>query len=209
MKANAEQATEQWVTDRLGCWSGSTAADLMAKGRSGPSVTRANLITKLALERLTGKPVEGYRSSAMERGIALEAEAVIAYSLHTMRTVTSCGFIRALDLPNTGASPDGQVDDDGLLEIKCPDSMTKHLTALRSGSHAAEYRWQLQCQLMVTGRKWVDIVSYDPRYPKQLQIAINRVLPDQHAISELRAAIWAGELEVTELVEQLRDMRGA
>src|SRR5690606_41887739 len=102
--------------------------------------------------------------------------------------VEEAGFVPCDSLPNTGCSPDGLIGDDGLVEIKCAASMQKHLEALRSGAHAVEYRWQLQHQLMVTGRQWVDAVSYDPRFPEHLQLAVTRVERDEAAIAELREA---------------------
>ena len=204
MKANEAQSSESWALARVGMFTASRAADLMARTRSGPSASRGNLLALLAVERLTGQPVEGYRNAAMDRGIELEAEARDAYSFATGQAVTEAGFIVCPDLPNTGCSPDGFVGADGLVELKCPASMAKHLAALRSGEHAKEYRWQLQHQLMVTGRAWVDVVSYDPRFPDNLQLAVVRVNRDEDAIAALRDAILAGDAEVAAIVSELQ-----
>lgn len=209
MKANAAQDDAGWLLDRTGKFTASRASDLMAKTKSGPSASRGNLIALLAVERLTGQPVETYQNAAMQRGIETEAEARDAYSFAKGVAVDEAGFVPCADLPNTGCSPDGLVGEDGLVEIKCPASMAKHLDALRTGAHAVEYRWQLQHQLMVTGRAWVDAASYDPRFPEHLQLAVKRVERDEAAIAELRAEITKADAEVTALVEELKNMEQA
>lgn len=209
MKANEAQGSESWALARVGMFTASRAADLMARTRSGPSASRGNLLALLAVERLTGQPVEGYRNAAMDRGIELEAEARDAYSFATGEAVTEAGFIVCLGLPNTGCSPDGFVGAEGLVELKCPASMAKHLAALRTGAHAKEYRWQLQHQLMVTECAWVDAVSYDPRWPEHLQLATVRVERDEEAIGELREAIKVADAEVEAIVSELQEKEAA
>lgn len=205
MKANAAQESEGWLLERAGKFTASRADKLMAKLRDGrPAASRAELLTILAIERLTGRPVETYQNEAMRRGTELEAEARDAYSFSTGAAVIEAGFIACDDLPNTGCSPDGLIGDDGLVELKCPANPAKHLAALRSGEHAKEYRWQLQHQLMVTGRAWVDAVSYDPRFPDNLQLAVVRVNRDEDAIAALRDAILAGDAEVAAIVSELQ-----
>lgn len=204
-----EQRTDAWLQLRAGRFTASRASDLMAKTRSGPAASRANLIAQLAVERLTGECVPTYSNAAMQRGVELEAEARDAYAFARLAVVDEAGFIECPDLPNCGASPDGIIGDVGLLEIKVPASMQKHVEALRSGEHAKEYRWQLQHQLMVTGRRWVDAVSYDPRFPEHLQLAIARVHRDETAIAELRAEILKAEMEVRDLVDELNRIESA
>lgn len=209
MKANASQDSQDWLQARCGAFTASRASDLMAKTRSGPSASRGALLALLAVERITGQPVQTYSNAAMERGVDLEAEARDAYSFHTGNAVEEAGFIPHPTIAHCGCSPDGLVGQDGLLEVKCPSNMAKHLDAIRNGSHAAEYRWQIQHQLMVTGRQWVDAVSYDPRYPGHLQLAIKRVHRDEDAIAELVAEIAAAETEVAAIVAELETYQEA
>lgn len=209
MKANVEQGPAEWMAERAGKFTASRSADLMAKTKTGPSASRANLLTLLAVERITGECVPTYQNGAMSRGIELEAEARDAYSFARSVAVDEAGFVPDQALPNCGCSPDGLVGDDGLLEIKCPASMTKHFDALRTGEHAREYHWQLQHQLMVTGRAWVDACSYDPRFPDHLQLAITRVTRDEKAIDELRAEIAKGDVRVAEIIAELQEIAGA
>lgn len=209
MKANEAQDTEQWMRDRAGKFTASRASDLMAKTRSGPSASRGALLTLLAVERLTGQCVPTYSNGAMQRGVELEGEARDAYAFARLAVVEEAGFIACPVSPNTGCSPDGLIGDVGLLEIKCPANMAKHLDALRTGDHAREYRWQLQHQLMVTGRQWVDAVSYDPRFPERLQLAVTRVHRDEAAIAELRAEIARADAEVAAIVAELSTLEVA
>lgn len=199
-----EQRSEEWFAARAGKFTSSRAPDLMARTKSGPSASRANLIALLAVERLTGQPVETYQNAAMARGTELEAQARDAYAFANDVIIEECGIILHPTLPNVSSSPDGLIGADGLLEIKCPSAMAKHLAALRGGDHAREYRWQLQHQLFVTGRQWVDAVSYDPRFPAHLQVATVRVVPGLDAFAALEAEIHAAEKEVCAILADLR-----
>lgn len=204
-----EQGSTEWLALRAGKFTGSRFADLMAMTKSGPSTSRANLITTLALERLTGEPEPTFQNDAMRRGSELEPFARGAYEAHTGELVTCVAFITHASLPYCGVSPDGLLGEDGLIEIKCPASQAKHLAALRTGSHANEYHWQIQGQLWVVDRKWCDAVSYDPRFPAGLQLAITRVSRDEKAIKELEAACIKADAEVNAIVEELRNLREA
>jgi putative phage-type endonuclease len=202
-----QQRTDEWMRARAGQFTASRSAALMARTKSGPSSSRAELITTLAIERLTGVCVDNYTTGPMRRGIDLEPLALAAYITWSGMWVEEEAYIASADLPNTGCSPDGLVGEDGLVEVKCPANAAKHVAALRSGAHAVEYRWQLQHQMMVCGRQWNDAISFDPRFPGGLQMAITRVQRDEAAIAELRAAIIAADDEVTALVLELSARR--
>lgn len=204
-----EQGSTEWLAMRAGKFTGSRFADLMATTRSGPSASRANLIVTLALEILTGEPEQTYQNDAMRRGHELEPFARGAYEAHTGELVEQVAFVQHPTMPYVGVSPDGLLGNDGLIEIKCPASQAKHLAALRDGSHATEYRWQIQGQLWVTDRQWCDAVSYDPRFPEGLQLAIHRVERDEKAIKDLQKACIAAHVEVEAIVAELRNMREA
>ncbi len=197
------QRTAEWFARRAGKFTGSRFADLMAVTKSGPSASRRNLLATLAVERITGTCVETYSNSAMQRGIDLEEEARQAYEAYAGTLCVEIDFIDHPSVPMVGVSPDGLVGDDGLVEIKCPASMAKHLDAIRTGAHAAEYRWQIQGQMWVTGRQWCDAVSYDPRYPEHLRLAVTRVMRDEDAIAKLAAAVTEAEDEVSGIVSDL------
>ncbi len=204
-----EQGSVEWLQLRAGKLTGSRFADLMAMTKSGPSTSRANLIVQVALERLTGTPEDTYQNDAMRRGTELEPLARGAYEAHTGELVEQAAFIVHPTLVYVGVSPDGLIGDDGLLEIKCPSAQAKHLAALRNGSHATEYGWQIQGQLWVTGRQWCDAVSFDPRYPTGLQLAIKRVARDEIAIKKLEQACVDAQAEIEMIVSELTNMKEA
>lgn len=199
------QRDEAWFAARAGKITASRMGDLMAKTRSGPSASCKNLITRLAVERIIGTCVETYSNAAMQRGIELESEAIRAYEDAELVAVELVDFVQHPELPCVSCSPDGLVGDDGMVEVKCPFAEAKHFEALRYGAHAQEYRWQLQGQLWVTGRRWVDAVSYDPRFPAGLQLAIVRVERDEAAIAELHAECLAADDEVIAQVRWMEE----
>lgn len=203
------QRDDAWFAKRAGRFTASRSADLMATTKTGPSASRRALLALLAVERLTGQCVETYSNAAMDRGVALEEAARQAYEAWLGFLVTEVDFIDHPTLPNVGMSPDGIVGDDGLVELKCPANMAKHLDALRTGAHADEYRWQLQFQLFVSGRAWVDAVSYDPRFPEGLQLAVKRVTRDDVAIEALKQACIVADAEVDAMVAELNQLRSA
>lgn len=203
-----EQGTAEWHAQRCGKATASKMADIMAQGKSGaPSASRANYMAQLICERLTGKSTDGYKSDAMERGNEVEPEARDAYSFRRSNsTVERAGFVDHPHVAMSGASPDSYVDDDGLLEIKCPNTAT-HLDTLLGGSIPKKYMLQMQWQMACTGRKWVDFVSYDNRLPEHLRLHIQRVERDQKTIIELETEVSAFLREVASQVVRLEAMK--
>jgi putative phage-type endonuclease len=203
------QGTPEWLAARAGVFTASTFGDLMAMTKSGPSTSRARLITKLAIERITGCAQSTFQNDAMRRGNDLEPFARAAYEAETGELVQTVGLALHDLSPFIGASMDGLVGADGLVEFKCPDNQDKHVQALRDGSHAEEYAWQIQGQLFVSGRQWCDAVSYDPRFPEGLQLAITRVTKDNTMSDRLEAACIKANAEADALVTELLSMRKA
>lgn len=199
------QRTEAWFAARCGKLTASRFAAVMNVLKDGsPGAGRKELVTLLAIERLTGSTVETYQNDAMRRGTELEPEARAAFEAYTGELVEEVGFIVHPELPFVGVSPDGLLGADGLVELKCPASQHKHLSALLSGEHATEYRWQLQGQLWVTGRQWVKAVSYDPRFPEALRLAITHVDRDEKAIAQLAAECAKANAEIETVLSQLQ-----
>lgn len=203
------QGSAEWLRARAGVFTASTFSDLMAVTRSGPSTSRARLITKLAIERITGEAQTTFCNDAMRRGTELEPFARGAYEAETGVLVQTVGLALHSAFAFVGASMDGLVGDDGLVEFKCPDSQDKHVQALRDGAHAQEYTWQIQGQLWVSGRQWCDAVSYDPRFPEGLRLAITRVSRDTAMSDRLEAACITANAAADELVAELLNMRKA
>jgi putative phage-type endonuclease len=175
----SEQQTEQWFTDRLGRVTASRLADVLAKTKTGYSASRANYMTQLVLERITKTRAESYSNAAMEWGVTQEPFARAAYEAHTGQMVEEVGFIQHPDIEDAGASPDGLVGDDGMVEIKCPSSSTAlecWLIHAQGGNPVdAKYYAQMQFQMRCADRSWVDYVVFDPRMPVKAQLFIYRV----------------------------------
>lgn len=205
-----EQRSGEWYDARRGKLTGSAFSDVMNILKDGkPGASRRELVTRLALERLTGQTIDGFQNEAMRRGIELEPEARAAFEAETGEIVDEVGFIDHPVLPFVGVSPDGLIGNDGMVEFKCPYSMAKHLDALRSSDHAKEYRWQLQGQLWVAHRKWVKAVSYDPRFPEHLRLAICHVERDEKAIGQLADECQKANAEIEQVVIQLQQKEAA
>jgi putative phage-type endonuclease len=175
----SEQQTEQWFTDRLGKVTASRLADVLAKTKTGYSASRANYMTQLVLERITKTRAESYSNAAMAWGTEQEPFARAAYETHTGQMVEEVGFIQHPDIEDAGASPDGLVGDDGMVEIKCPSSSTAlecWLIHAQGGNPVdAKYYAQMQFQMRCADRSWVDYVVFDPRMPVKAQLFIYRV----------------------------------
>jgi hypothetical protein len=166
----AEQRSPEWFAARAGRLTGSRAADMLTTIRTGEAAARRDLRLQLVCERMTGRPQEeGFVNKEMQRGIDLEAMARAEYEAATGLIVRTTGFLCANDIP-VGCSLDGDVDNfRGIVELKCPKSAT-HLCYLRDGIVPREYRAQLRHNMWVTGAEWADFVSYDDRFPTELQL---------------------------------------
>lgn len=182
-----EQGSEEWHLARLGRATASRFGDIMAKIKSGEAAQRRNYRAELVAERLTGERVDFFQSSAMAWGTETEPLARLRYSLITGNDAEECGFF-AHEKLMTGASPDGLIGDDGALEIKCPNTAT-HIETLRRGTVPYQYYWQVMGQLWLTGRKWCDFVSFDPRLPDNAQFFTTRVERDEAKIKELESEV--------------------
>ena len=185
MQESNSQRTEEWFQARLGKCTGSKFHDAVSFTRSGESSVRRNYRYQLIAERLTGVVQETYTSSAMQHGTDNEPVARFTYEMKTGYQVEEVGFIPSEELPDSGVSPDGLVGLDGCIEIKCPETAT-HIETLTSGKVPIKYREQVDGVMWVTGRKWCDFISYDPRLPEDLSIIIIRVERDEERIKQLK-----------------------
>jgi putative phage-type endonuclease len=201
-----EQRTEEWFKQRLGKVTASAIANVIAKTKTGVSASRDNYSTQLTLERLTGQQAEFYTNAAMEWGTATEPQARQAYEVYREVFVDEVGFIDHPTIAMSGASPDGFVGMDGLVEIKCPESKTQMETLLNQ-KVPTKYMPQMQWQMACTGRKWCDFVSYDPRMPENLRIFVQRVERNDLYIKMLEDEVQAFLAEIDQKVEILRNIK--
>lgn len=198
--------TDEWRQARLGWLTASRIADATAKLKSGGyGASRANLMAALICERLTDVPMETYFSKEMAWGIEKEPDAIAAYEWHFDCDVVPTGFVRHPRIEYAGATPDGAVGDDGLIECKCPNSST-HIETLLTKQIDQRYMKQMQFQMACTGRQWVDFVTYDPRMPPELQLWVLRVERNEKVIAELEEQAEEFLAELDAKVEALRKL---
>jgi|694.fasta_scaffold68826_8 putative phage-type endonuclease len=197
-----EQRTDEWFAARLGSLTASRlndAFDLTAKGLEGAKRQQYRL--ELVAERLTGLQTEFFENNAMKWGSASEPYARSAYEADRGVMVQEVGFIKHPTLEWAGASPDGLVND-GLIEIKCPTTTT-HIKTLLSGVVPEQYKNQMLWQMLCTGRKWCDFVSFDSRLPDELQLFIKRYEPTAEELQECQQKAIEFLDSVQKIVDQL------
>lgn len=187
MILDCDQGSPEWFAARAGIATASCFSNILAKIKSGEAADRRNYRARLVVERLTGKVIDGYQSAAMRQGTEREPIARAAYEARTRRFVETVGFIRHDEI-ECGGSPDGLIDDDGLLEIKCPELAT-HLAYLRLKAEPPEYTAQIQGNLWLSGRAWADFVSFNPDFPAHLQLIVRRVPRDDFYIKQLELMV--------------------
>jgi putative phage-type endonuclease len=202
------QGSDEWKQLRLGKVTASRVADVMALTKSGAvSRDRANYAAQLIAERLTGVVAESYVNAAMQHGTDTEPEARNAYCFYSGWDVQEVAFVRHPTIFEAGCSPDGLVGDDGLVEIKCPNTAT-HLDTLLGQATPAKYIDQIQFQLACTGRAWCDLVSYDNRLPERMRLFVRRVARDDKRIAELEAEAEAFLQDIEDRIIQLEKLYG-
>lgn len=191
---NLEQGTKEWLKLRLGKFTASTASAIKTNGKG-----LETLIFEKMAELLTQKQLTNFKSDAMERGNELEAEAREIYELTTGLSVKEVGFCELNEF--VGASPDGLVGEDGLVEIKCPIPKT-FVKYLVSGKVDPKYYAQMQFQLYVTDRKFCDYVVYHPDFPNP--VITKKIERDEAFIEKIRIGLESGIRKLNELMEKIK-----
>ena len=191
-----DQRSGQWIKERLGCFTASRAADAFATTKKGESEARKKYKMQLLAERLTNMAMEFYTTPSMQHGIDTEPAARERFEEVTGLIVQECGFALHDTIDFLGASPDGLVGHDALIEIKCPETAT-HLTYKMAGVPPEKYIPQMLMQLLVTGRKYCWFASYDDRVPAPNDIFIVKYEPTAEELAEAESAAlcFLGEVE--------------
>jgi len=203
-----EQQSVEWMMQRCGkvtCSNFRHVIDFTKAGK--PTAKRETYLWDVITERLTGTPVTHYVNDAMAHGTEFEPQARMKYESVTGRIVLETGFVNHKTVAGVGGSPDGVIDDDGLIEIKAPTTRT-HCQILLSDD-LDDYMPQMQGLMWVTGRKWCDFVCYDPRLPAKLQLYISRVDRDEVYIEKLARAVNDFLCEVDDILNRLDDKEAA
>lgn len=194
-----EQGTDEWKQDRCGMITASRLGDMMA---GGAGLTSEKYRCQLAIERMTGKPMEGFKSFSMQQGNEREPLAREAYEFQNDCDVELRGFELHQTIKNTGASPDGLIGDVGMIEIKCPELHT-HVKYVISKQIPIGYIYQMQFNMSVFDRKWCDFVSYNPDMPIHLRLLVIRIKRDNELITVLSNEIQKFDNEIEQLIKQL------
>ena len=179
---------------------------MLATIKSGEAAARRDYRMQLVTERLTGQPQEdGFVNAAMQRGIDLEPMAFAAYEAVTGNVAVRTGFLSHVT-HLAGCSLDGHVDNfAGIVELKCPKSST-HLKYLRDGGIPKDYLPQVTHNLWISGAAWCDFLSYDDRFPSELQVFYVRVLAADLDLAAYEAAALKFLAEVETETHALRTM---
>ena len=192
-----EQGSDSWLKARAGIVTASTMRNLVTSaGKVADNDTSRGFIRTLATERIIGVPEYTYPTRPMRRGNLLEPFARDLYAEH-YAPVEEVGFIR-LDTDDyaLGYSPDGMVEHDGLLEIKSPGPK-EHLRTILADAVPAVYIWQLQVGLFVTGRSWIDFVSYCPG----ADLFVKRVYPAPEMHEVIDKAVRSAEVAIQAAID--------
>ena len=205
-----EQRTEEWFAARVGKVTASNVDNVIVKVKNGESMYKRKYRTQLITEQLTGKPVKIFMNEAMRHGVEYEDEARNAYiaKLGLLKDVDvkEEGFVDHPTVMMSGASPDGMVGDEGLIEIKCPQPMT-HTTTLETGEIHKRYMHQMMWQMACVGGhiKWCDFVSYHPDFPDDLKLFIKRVPRDNELIARLEEEVSTFVQEVEYKIKTIKE----
>lgn len=194
-----EQGTQEWHLERLGRVTASRISDVMMKPTTAGY---QNYRAQLVCERLTGQPTESFTSPAMQHGTETEPQARAFYEMAMGCEVVEVGFIQHPTLAMSGASPDGLVGDDSLVEIKCPQPAT-HIKTLTGAGIDRKYILQMQWQMACTERRHCDFVSFCPMLPPEMQMFCEAFHRDDALISEITDAVGQFLAEVDALCAEL------
>ena len=197
-----QQGTDEWRQARCGSVGASDAPRVVRRTKTGYSADRESLMAAKVLERLTGQPVEIFKTQAMLQGTEREPEARMLYELLKGVEVEQVGIVPHPSIKGSHASPDGLVTEIGLVEIKCPQPAA-HMDTLMgetiSEAHVVQMHWQMAC----SGSQWCDYVSFNPNFPPAMQVWIRRIYRDAKFIAELEREIAQFIKEIDRKVEQL------
>lgn len=200
---DVEQGSAEWLDLRAGKVTASRVADVMARTKTGWGASRKNYAAQLITERLTGKPADTFQNDAMRWGTETEPEARSMYAFELDVDVVEVGVFMHPERDDCMASPDGLVGEDGLVEIKCPNTAT-HIDTLLAEQIPRKYALQMQWQMICTNRDWCDFVSYDPRLPGEMSLYIHRMNYDSELADALELEVFTFLEEIDQTVDELR-----
>lgn len=202
-----EQRTDGWREARSGRITASCFADAIAMNKkkpTEPTAARTTYMRTVVAEILSGRPKHEISSKSLSWGTEAETFARQAYELDTGLIVVQSEFVTHPLYDFIGASPDGLIGTDGGLEMKCPHDEQVHIGTMLDGM-PADHAAQVQGNMMVTGRKWWDFVSFDPRQAPDYQLYVQRIDRDDEYIDNMLLpgllSFWA---DVQKMLERIK-----
>lgn len=203
--ADLLQGTEEWLAARRGIVTASVVGQLITSKtiRAASNDYSRALTLNLVAERITGHTEPVFVNAAMERGNFDEPIARDAYAKHYGTPVDQIGFMVRDDIGSyfrLGYSPDGLVGTDGLIEIKSR-AQKKQLSTILADEVPIENMAQCQAGLLVSGREWIDYVSFSGGMP----LYVKRVMPDQRWFDAITTAVGDFEEHASHMTSDYRD----
>ena len=205
---NDKQGSAGWLQARVGRITGSRIVDVMNFRKDGkPGADRLRYFAEILCERLTGIATEHYVSSYMEHGTELEPLARASYEVFTGNNVEQIGIAIHPTMDYFSCSPDGLVNDDGIVEFKAPATIT-HIGWLLAGQPPAEHEAQMYSEMVCCERDWCDFMSYDDRLPDPLKRFIKRLPYNEQKVAEIESAVRQFHEEVEAMIAALKAQYG-
>lgn len=194
---NLLQGTDEWFEIRKGKMTASNAYTISVAGKGLDTYVRT-----IVADMFASQKEESYKSKAMERGNELEAQARSIYELNNDIDIESVGFIEHSEF--VGCSPDGLINEDGGIEIKCINNKDYFQLLLDEEKPDISHIWQAQMCLMITGRKWWDLVYYNPNFKQSTYIT--RLFPEIDRFEKIKVGLSIGEEKIKELVKKYNEL---
>lgn len=191
---DVQQGTEEWLQLRVGKFTGTDGQAIAADGKG-----LETLVFEKAAEVITGKFKPSYTNTDIERGHELEAMARNSYELESGNLVKQVGFVELDEF--TGCSPDGFILEDGMVEIKCKND-ANYVRYLYDRKIDPAHNWQIQFNLMVSGRQWCDYVVFNENFPKTT--IITRINRNETEIAKLKAGVAVGIAQLKAILEKIK-----
>jgi exodeoxyribonuclease (lambda-induced) len=184
-----EQNSDSWFQAKCGLLTASEFSEVMKKARNKSdefSASFRSLLYKKCTEAMTGQ-IKQISAKPLDYGIENEPGAILAYEFINEVEVDRVPIIIDKDNNLIGASPDGLIDKDGMIEVKTAFNPQKQIERFFDTKVPAEYLPQIQGNLMVNEREWCDFISYCPAIENENRIIIRRVYRDDNYIAKLRS----------------------
>jgi putative phage-type endonuclease len=200
----APQGSPEWHAQRAGKLTASRFHEAVTKTKNGEwGASRANYRAEIVVARKSnGWLHKRFVSDAMRWGTETQPQAQAVYEIRTGLEIAECGFIDHPGLAGSGASPDGLIGEDGMVEFKCPNTAT-HFDMILGGPIKHAYVLQMQWQMACTGRAWCDFVSFDPRVEERLRLHVRRHTRDDGMIERMGSMAVTFLAEVDDMIAQL------